>query len=148
MLIQQINRHANLSSHQMDAVLAVLHHLKWGPKMGPTQTEIAARCEPHPHDKLRDAVVDAACEARKEWSVAEGTFGAEEYHHRQKYWKARDAIFAAVDALTAALAPPDPAKELRAAMAAVSMIGPSDAAARLEAAIDGAIAALRKGAGT
>jgi hypothetical protein len=100
---------------------------------------------PDPHAALKKAVIEAASEARAAWFKAEATFGAEEHAHRQVYWKARDAIFAAADALAAAQAPPDPAKELREAMAGVSMIGPSDAAARLEAAIDGAIAALRKG---
>ena len=217
-LIHQINRHAHLSSHQMEAVMGALHYLKWEPPetgMNKNSELISsaplpnynaptpARCEPpegtesgtfhilgsrynravflwsdnrwfgtaddnpnhptnmarlgyryshpvqmeppvlDPHAALRDAVVEAAIEARAEWFKAEATFGDEEHAHRQVYWKYRDAIFAGIAALTAAQTPPDPAKELRRAMAAVTIVGPSEAAAHLEIAIDRAIAALQ-----
>ena len=57
-LIHQINRHAHLSSHQMEAVMGALHHLKWGPKMNKNSDLMStaplpnynaatpARCEP------------------------------------------------------------------------------------------------------
>ncbi len=183
-LIHQINRHAHLSSHQMKAVMGALHHLKWGPKMGQTET---GRCEPpdgtkegtyhvhvnggakrvclwrnqrwynfsgqnsqtageaggdgwryshamsldppHPHAALRDTVVEAAMKA---------------YY---KGWLPRhiDDVSKSCAALAAAHTPPDPAKELRRAMAAVTVIGPSEAAAHLEIAINRAIAALEQG---
>ena len=196
-LIHQINIGANLSSHQMDAVMGALHHLKWGPKMNSDLTSTAplpnynaptpARCEPpegtkngtyHVHDggdakrvckwanhrwynssgqssqtageaendgwryshavqmdppvpdqhaALRDAVVEAAMKA---------------YY---KGWLPRhiDEVSKSCAALAAAQNPPNPAKELRRAMAAVTLIGPSEAAAHLEIAIDRAIAALQ-----
>ena len=187
-LIHQINRHAHLSSHQMESVMGALHPLKWEPKMGQTET---ARCEPpdgtkdgtyhvhvnggakrvclwrnqrwynfpgqnsqtageagrdgwryshamsldppHPHDAVRDAVVAAAMTA-----------------YRQG-WLPRhiDEVAKKCLLLCAAQTPPDPAKELRRAMAAVRMIGPTEeVAAHLEIAIDRAIAALEQGNAT
>ena len=57
-LIHQINRHAHLSSHQMEAVMGALHHLKWGPTVNKNSDLMStaplpnynaptpARCEP------------------------------------------------------------------------------------------------------
>ena len=57
-LIHQINRHAHLSSHQMEAVMGALHHLKWGPTVNKNSelmntaplpnynAPTPARCEP------------------------------------------------------------------------------------------------------
>ena len=57
-LIHQINRHAHLSSHQMEAVMGALHHLKWGPTVNKNSdlmstaplpnynVPIIGRCEP------------------------------------------------------------------------------------------------------
>lgn len=85
---------------------------------------------PHPHAALRDAVVEAAM------SVAQRRGGT-----------AQD-IWDACDALTVAQTTPSPAEGLRRAMAAVTMIGPSEVAAHLEIAINRAIAALEQGDGT
>ena len=202
-LIQQINRHTHLSSHQMEAVMGALHHLKWGPTVNKNSDLMStaplpnynaptpARCEPpegtkngtyhvhdggdakrvckwanhrwynssgqnsqtageagrdgwryrhavsmdppHPHAALRDAVVEATMTA-----------------YRQG-WLPRhiDDVSKNCAALHAAMAPPNPAKELQRAMAAVTLIGPTEeVAAHLEIAINRAIAALEQGNAT
>ena len=135
-LIHQINRHAHLSSHQMEAVMGALHHLKWEPKMNKNSDLMStAPMEPpvpDQHAALRDAVVEAAMAA----------------YHRGWLPRHIDEVSKSCAALAAAQTPPDPAKELRRAMAAVRMIGPSEAAAHLEIAINRAIAALEQGNAT
>ncbi len=146
-LIRQINMGANLSTHQMGAVMGALHYLKWGPTVNKNSDLIStaplpnynaatpARCEPpvpDPHAALKEAVVEAAMSA---------------YYNG---WLPRhiDEVAKSCAALAAAQIPPNPAKELRRAMAAVTLIGPSEAAAHLEIAIDRAIAALEQGNAT
>ena len=143
-LIHQINRHAHLNDNQMGAVLGALRHLKWEPKMNKNSDLMSTaplpnynaptpvRCEPpvpDPHAALKEAVVEAAMSA---------------YYNG---WLPRhiDEVAKSCAALAAAQIPPNPAKELRRAMAAVTLIGPSEAAAHMEIAINRAIAALEQG---
>ena len=200
-LIHQINRHAHLSSHQMEAVMGALHHLKWGPTVNKNSDLMStaplpnynaptpARCEPpegtkngtyHVHD---GGDAKRVCKwANHRWynssgqnSQTAGEAGRDgwRYSHEMSldpphpHAALRDAVVAAVmryhtnpsddahlaltyacNALRSAQTPPDPAKELRRAMAAVTLVGPSEAAAHLEIAINRAIAALEQGNAT
>ena len=90
---------------------------------------------PDPHAALRDAVVEAAMSAMSA-------------HYNGWLPRHIDEVSKSCAALAAAMAPPDPAKELADAWDAIQSAMPADAEGRMNTAVKAAIAALEQGNAT
>ena len=90
---------------------------------------------PDPHVALRDAVVEAAMSAMSA-------------HYNGWLPRHIDEVSKSCAALAAAMAPPDPAKELADAWDAIQSAMPADAEGRMNTAVKAAIAALEQGNAT
>ena len=90
-LVQQINRGANLSNHQMDAVMGALTHLGWQPpkqKSELAQIDTPARCEPPTLSEQRLMT--------KINNVIEGPLTAIRQKTKRMSWQNRRIVWASV----------------------------------------------------